>query len=206
MSVDERLRSAFREQAEVLTPEVDDALADVRRRGRAARRRGAALGLVAAAAAATVVGVIAGLDLGGRGEGLPAGGPSSPAEDGSRSPVGPTTPTGSLRGGLDGTVTTPRELAGAWSLQLNGNATLDVSPPADYAGTVAGALFTADGSTFRTTLFGADLCAGDGTGIYRWLAVGDRVEFEVVSEPCLARSQFFEDTDWTVSTGSRPRG
>lgn len=204
MSVDERLRAALTEQADTVAPEVDVALDLVRDRGHAIRRRGAALGLVAAAAAAAVVaGLVGWTDLGRSPRDLPAGVPSSSAP--AVAPTRGANPT-ALRGGLDGVVTTPAELAGRWTIRLNGNATLDVLAPEGYDGVVTGALYTADRSTFRTTVFGADLCAGEGTGIYRWLAVGERVEFEEVSDPCATRAAFFEDSVWTVSTAAGSRG
>jgi hypothetical protein len=111
-----------------------------------------------------------------------------------------------LRGALDGVVTTPADLAGAWALQLDGNGTMRVTPPRGYGGIVDGSVFSADAVSFRTTLFQADRCAAQGTGIYTWLAVGSRIEFRVVSDRCAERADFLESATWTMSTATGARG
>lgn len=197
MSVDDRIRSALREQADVFDPSPEIALLSVRNSGR--RARWGAASVAAAAAAVVVVAGVAGWNRlqppAGTG---PADQPTSASDPATTSPP--------LRGLVRGDVTKPPDLAGHWALRLNGNGSLDVEPPAAFAGELAGALFTADGDTFRTTLFQRDRCLGEGTGIYTWLAVGDRIAFEVVSDPCRARARFFEESDWTVSTGDLPGG
>jgi hypothetical protein len=202
MSVEERLRVALQDQAMTVQPDVETALAGVHARGGAVRSRRTVLaGAGVAASVAAVVGAVVWAGPFGREAGPPAGDPT-------RSVVPTERPTGAvaLRGVMEGVVTDPPEFAGAWSLRLNGNATLDVVAPQDYTGVVAGALYTADRSSFRTTLFQSDVCAAAGTGIYTWLAFGDRVEFTVVSDPCGARGRFFEESVWTVSTEQGPRG
>lgn len=202
MSVEERLRLALQDQAVTVQPDVETALAGVHARGGAVRSRRAALaGAGVAASVAAVVGAVVWAGPFGREAGPPAGGPT-------RSAVPTDRPPGvlPLRGVIEGAVTDPPELAGSWSLRLNGNATLDVVAPQDYPGVLAGALYTADRSSFRTTLFQSDVCSADGTGIYTWLAVGDRVEFTVVSDPCGDRARFFEESVWTVSTEQGPQG
>ncbi len=197
MSVDDRLRGALRDQADAFVPPVETALDRVRARG--ARWRSATAALVAAAAVAAIVaigGVWAVAELDGQ-DALP------PAE----SPMAPESPTRaaaddatSLRGPIRAEVPGPAALAGTWKLTLHGNGTMDVAPPAGYDGDVSGALFTADTASFRTTLFGRDVCRGDGTGIYSWLRVGERIEFQGVSDTCADRSAFFENSPWVVST------
>lgn len=197
MSVDERLRSAMADQARSFEPSVDSALSDVRARGRRTSwRRGLPL-IAAAAVAAAVAGTLTWLEPGR----LEVVGDPPPATTMSPS-VQPSAP---LRGALSAEVTVTG-LVGAWRLQLNGNGTIDVEPPESHLGVVSGAAFTSDGDTFRTTLLGGDECAGMGTGIYGWLAVGDTVEFTVVSDPCRIREAFFTEPDWSMSTEPSPRG
>lgn len=83
---------------------------------------------------------------------------------------------------------------------------MDVEPPAGYAGDIEGALFTADSSVMQTTLFHADLCAGDGAGIYEWLEVDGRIHFDVVSDRCAQRLRLFEKSTWVLSTAPSGRG
>ena len=194
MSVEERLRSALRDQAEAFVPPVETALDRVRARG--GRWRAVTIALAASAAAAVaVVGVWAVAEMTGE-DAIPTTVPTAPA-----SPTGAAEDDGSpLRGSIRADVAEPAALAGAWTLTLNGNGTMDVTPPPGFAGDVSGALFTADRTSFRSTLFGSDLCSGDGTGIYDWLRVGDRIEFHVLSDACDARSRYFADSSWSVST------
>lgn len=198
MSVDERLRSALRDQADTFGPPVEAALERTRSRGRAARWRTAAGALVGTAAvAAAVVGTYPWLEVSGPRDTNVAVEPTA---------TDPTTAAVPLRGGIESVVTAPDRLAGRWVLQLNGNGTMDVRPPAEFSGDVTGALFTADSSNFRTTLFQQDVCTDDGTGIYVWLRAGEGIEFDVVSDPCAARRQFFEESSWRLSTEGDPRG
>ena len=203
MSVDDRLRSALRDQADSFLPSVEGALDRVHARGRAERWRSAAVAMTSSAAAvAAIIGALALLGVPGR------EGTTGPVEQPTASTSGTPTDTAPtpLRGSITGDIDQPGELAGRWTVRLNGNGTMDVTPPLGYAGDVSRALFTADGTSFRTTLFQADLCRGDGTGIYDWLRVGEQVEFQVVSDTCDSRSRFFEDSAWSVSTAAEPPG
>lgn len=202
MSVDERLLRALHAHADTVDPEVEAALAGVRSRGRTVRRaRTAAVAGCVAASVAALAGAVVWM-------GSTEEEPGPPAGDPTRSPVATSGPTVSapLRGELVGEVVAPTPLAGTWTLRLDGNGTLGVQPPPALADGVADALFTADAVTFRTTLFQDGDCAQQGTGIYRWLAVGDRIEFEVVSDPCATRTAFLEESTWSVSTSTGARG
>jgi hypothetical protein len=197
MSVDERVRGALRDQADAFVPQVEDALDRVHARGRRSRWRGAAVAVAGSAAAvAAIVGAMAALD-----ESPHDGATSTEQPATSVSATETDTPIPPLRGTITADVDQPVVLAGRWTLRLNGNGSIDASPPTGFGGEVSGSVFTADGSSFRTTLFGDDLCAGDGSGIYSWLRVGDQVEFQALSDTCAARSSFFADSTWTVSTG-----
>jgi hypothetical protein len=197
MSVDERLRHALRDQADAFVPQVEVALDRVHARGRRSRWRGAAVAVAGSAAAvAGIVGALAALD-------------ESPNEDATRTDQPATsvagtrtdTPPAPLRGTITADVDQPGVFSGRWTLRLNGNGSIDVWPPPDFSGEVSRPVFTADGGSFRTSLFGDDVCVGDGTGIYSWLRVGDQIEFQALSDSCAARARFFADSTWTVSTG-----
>ena len=195
MSVDDRLRNALRDQAKEFVPPVETSLDRVRARGE--RRRGASAALATSAAA--VIAICGGWAVGG----LTGGNDVPPAEP----LTAPASPTGvtedsvvPLRGQISADVREPIVLFGTWTLTLNGNGTINAAPPPGYEGDLSGALFTADLASFRTTLFQADVCRGVGTGIYSWLRVRDRIEFETISDGCGDRSAFFENSTWLVST------
>jgi hypothetical protein len=197
MSVDERLRGALRDQANAFVPQVEDALDRVHARGRRSRWRGTALAVAGSAAAvAAIVGAMAALD-----ESPHDGATSTEQPATSVSATETDTPIPPLRGTITADVDQPEVLAGRWTLRLNGNGSIDASPPPGFGGKVTGSVFTADGSSFRTLLFRGDVCAGDGTGIYSWLRVGEQIDFQVVSDTCAARARFLAGPEWTVSTG-----
>ena len=63
-----------------------------------------------------------------------------------------------------------------------------VSAPTAYTGVLSGALFTAtETGTFRTTLFGQDLCSGSAPGRYGWTRAGGTLTFTVIDDPCTGR-------------------
>jgi len=200
MSVDDRLRSSLTDRADAFVPHVEDALDRVRARGRRERWRASAVGVVASAAAvAAVVGTVTALDVFGESENPTV---TRPAESTS-SAVDPR--PAALRGPITAVVEEPGPLAGRWVLDLKGNGSIRASTPAGVDPDVSGAVFTADGTSFRTSLFGEDLCAGAGSGIYEWLRVGDRIEFLPLSDTCRARARFFERATWTLSTATTAR-
>lgn len=201
MSVDDRLRASLTSRANDFGPQVEDALDRVRARGRRERWRNGAVGVVAsAAAAAAIVGTVTALDLFRESESPTV---TRPTESASTS-VDPRVPP--LRGTITAEIDRPATLAGRWALDLLGNGDIEVSAPTRIDLDVSRAVFTADGTSFRTSLFGDDLCAGAGTGIYEWLRIGDRIEFRPLSDSCAARTRFFEDATWTASTATTPRG
>jgi hypothetical protein len=198
MSVDDRLRSALRDQADGFVPQVEESLDRVRARGRRERWRTSAVVVAApVAAAAAVAAAVLAVDVPRQQDPLPVDRPTASVTDSATD-----APPAPLRGTIIGAVERPDALAGRWSLELNGNGSLDVSPPAGFGGDLSGSAFTADGTSFRTSLFGRDLCAEDGTGIYSWLRVGDRIEFQTVSDTCAARARFLTQTAWAPSTGT----
>lgn len=201
MSVEERLRGALRDQAASFTPPVETALDRLHARRRTERWRSAA---VAVAASAAVVAVVAGALATARGGIM--GGDAPPADRPTASTTGAEpSAIAPLRGSIVGDVDQPAMLGGRWTLDLNGNGTIDVSPPARFDGRVSGPMFTADGGFFRTSLFQDDLCARDGTGIYTWVRVGEQIDFEVLSDRCAGRARFFADSTWTTSTAGAAR-
>lgn len=198
MPVDDRLRSALRDQADGFVPQVEESLDRVRARGRRERWRTSAVVVAApVAAAAAVAAAVLAVDAPRQEDLLPLDRPTTSVTDSATD-----APTAPLRGTVIGDVERPEALAGRWSLQLNGNGSIDVSPPAGFGGDLTGLAFTADGTSFRTSLFENGLCGKHGTGIYSWLRVVDRIDFETVSDTCAARTQFFANTVWAASTGT----
>jgi hypothetical protein len=196
MSVDDRLRDALREQADAFVPQVELALDRVRARGRLQRWRAGSVAVAASAVlVAAVAGVLVALDSAPQPDAPPVG-PATTSASGDATPP----PQGRLRGTMAADVDQPAALAGRWTLQLNGNGTIDVSTPKDFRGEASSPFFTADTSSFRTTLFDGGTCRGTGTGIYSWLRVADRIEFQPVSDTCVARARFFADSTWRLST------
>ena len=110
-----------------------------------------------------------------------------------------------LRGTLVADIVNPPGLSGRWTVSLQGNGTMEVSPPRGYDGIPTGLVFTADASSFRTALFSGDECSDDGTGIYDWVRVKDRIVFDAVSDSCKVRLAFLTGTPWSLSTDAASR-
>ncbi len=201
MSFDDRLRAGFDEQAVAFEPEVERALDSVRSRGRAHRWRGRSIVLAASVAtAASLVGVTLMMN-GERPRDL------QPLDDQTavpaREPTGDAAPP--LRGTLVADIAEPSWLAGTWTMSLQGNGTMEMSPPRGYGGNPTGLVFTADASSFRTALFSGGACADDGTGVYGWVRREEQIVFDTVSDTCRARITFLTGSSWALSTEVPPR-
>jgi hypothetical protein len=199
MSVDDRLRGGLAEQAGSYVPRVEEALDTVRRRGRRARWRATSLtasaGVAAAAAVVAVVVAVTRLD--------PTPGPAitSPPPPSTASDPQPVP----LRGTITADVRSPAALRGSWRLELRGNGEIGVlAAPSGVE--VGDAAFTADATGFRTSVFGTTACRRDGTGIYGWTLVSDRVAFTGLSDACAPRETFFTANRWSLSTDPAPGG
>ena len=93
MSVDERLRSALKDQAGTFLPAVETALDRVHAEGRAARWRTAAVGIIGAAATVAVVGgAVAWLGLPDPASTPPTSNPSSSVSDATPGPSSSPSP------------------------------------------------------------------------------------------------------------------
>jgi hypothetical protein len=196
MSVDDRLRDSLSKQADTHVPAVEDALDRLHARARRERWRTAGLA-VATGAAAVVAAVVVGTTIGS--------GPS-PSPDPVVPPPSPEETLAPLRGRIVGDVVRPASLSGTWTLDLAGNGTLEVTAPPRLGRSEEVAAFTVDGSSFRTTLFGAGPCRDSGTGIYEWARVGDVVTFTTLSDDCVTREQLLVRTRWSLSTEPPARG
>ena len=185
MSVDDRLRRGLGANASAFDPEVETCLEAVRRRGRrAASARTAGAGVSAVVAAAAVVLVALAVLPGVPQDRSPA--PSVPV----------ASPTAALFSRYEGDVTRPSRLAGHWVVELRGNGSALVTPPAGYAGVVSGTIFTADRARLRINLFAQDVCADFGDGEYAWTRQGNRLLLTASNDACRSRTRFFTANTW----------
>jgi hypothetical protein len=184
MSVDDRLRSAFAENAATYDPAVERQLGAVRTRHWRRRqvRWGTALTLAAASLAVAIVLV------GGAGDRPP---PVPPVQTPSASAPQRALLTGEYAGRVDGA----GALAGRWVLRFDPEGTLQVVAPAAYNGVLSGVLFRA-ADDFSTNLFQEDTCSGEGLGRYAWQRSGRTLTFTVRDDACGPRVRLLAGVDW----------
>jgi hypothetical protein len=180
MSVEDRLRRALRDQAESWDPLVEASLLRVRRRW--VRRRVGVAVLATAAAVAVIVGI-----LGLRPQEGLAGVPADPAG---------SSPSQVAVGRYVSTVASPTPLAGDWVLNLRPDGRIDVTAPPGYAGVLSGVLFSSTATTFRTTLFQEDVCAGAEVGSYTYTRTSTGITFVAVDDACASRKTFLSTNTW----------
>jgi hypothetical protein len=193
MSVEARLRKGLASNAEAFRPQVERRLAVVvfRRRRRRLLRQGA---VVVAACSLLSVGAAVVPKLMGGDSGRGSVEVRQPGESASAGQV--------LTGGYATTVpaasgiVSDKSLSGRWTLTLRADGTLAVQAPAAYRGVLSGALFTSTSSVFRTSVFGQDLCSGQGVGSYRWIRSGTGLTFTVTDDRCPGRVAIFTSGTW----------
>jgi hypothetical protein len=180
MSVDDRLRSGLARNAEAFRPDVEGRLHRTLRQGR--RRRLSMLLVPVASAAVAVLVVLAWVSWSPHRAVPPPAGTT-------QSSTGPTALLGSWSATLpSSSAAGDAHLAGRWTLSLAADGSMRVSAPSAYTGVLSGALFNAAATgTFRTTLFGQDLCSGTAPGRYRWTRAGGTLTFTVTDDPCAGR-------------------
>jgi hypothetical protein len=192
MSLEHRLREGLASNAEDFNPAVERRLAAVvsRRRRRQWLRRGA---LAVAVVSVLAIGVVLA-------PGLFGGSPRTFRVD-----AGPTVSadTGQVLTGTYTTMVPPttgvvthKALAGRWTLTLRPDGTLAIAPPPAYSGVLSGALFTSTPTSFRSSVFGQDLCSGVGIASYRWTRSGSALRFTVSDDRCTGRVAVFTSATW----------
>ena len=184
---EDRLRAALADQANSWEPPVESSLQRVHTRER--RRK---LSWMVAAVLALIV-CVAGVATAVRA--TRSGQVAVPAARASQG-VSPSETVQPLQGTFTAQVSTPARLAGGWSLTLQADGRLLVSPPASYGGVVSGELYSATREEFRTTLFQTDVCSGTGVGVYTWARTPSGISFTAKDDDCAARQASFSENSW----------
>jgi hypothetical protein len=196
MPLDERLREGLRREAETIQPDVGGGLRAVEAR---ARRQGT-MGLGSLIGAAAVVLLVVAFQAVR----------SVPDDEigGSRGSPSPTamTPDASGYDHLSGTYVvilqagdaseSADDVAGGWSMTLDGDGTMLVAPPSTFeeGGAVqSGVAFSIDRDRLRTNLF-QERC--DSVGEYRWDLTDDRLTLTPVAEDCALRRTVLSARAW----------
>ena len=189
MSVDERLRIGLSRNALGFDPDVETLLESTlaRRRGRRVRWAGAAVGVLAAACAATAL-VVSVWWPGDRSL------PNVPAEG--------TTSSVTLEGRFAGEVAAlpaAPSVAGRWVLEFKPQGVLAVSAPPAYPGVVSGVLYAVERGELRTDLFSQDLCSGKPLGRYTVTGTVTELTLTTVDDSCPQRVAVLAGTTWTAA-------
>jgi hypothetical protein len=208
MSFDRRLRGELKRDAAAIEPDVERQLGVVEARAR--RRGGIGPSAVLVAAAIIVAAVI--LRLPDRPDAGPGGGPSpsgfassGPSGSGNVPVPSPSTPAsypeiaGTYQATLDGANSAVAQdaLAGMWTMRLEPNGTVLLSPPATFlpgASGLSGVAFSLTGDRFRTNLFYNDYC--NSIGNYVWSHGSGRLTFTSVDDTCAIRRTLLVTTPW----------
>jgi hypothetical protein len=205
MSLDRRLREELRREAAAIEPDVERHLGAVEAR---ARRRGGGIGastllLAAAIVVAAIILRISDPRLSGE-----AGSSGSPRPVASSSPSpSPSAPAtypeiaGTYVAMLDSADTAVKRdaLGGEWTMRLEANGVVFLSPPASFvpgASGLSGIAFSLVGDRFRTNLFYNDYCNSIGT--YAWSRAGNTLTFTQVDDTCSIRRTLLATTPWVI--------
>ena len=194
MPLDARVRETFERSSAIVDPDVRRDLQVVRRKARRSilRQR---ITFVLVAAAVFVGAVFLGprvLDVIRSQRQQPADQPSiAPQQIVGFYGVELTASDGSEIGSFD--------LAGRWTMLIQGDGLVRLSPPIGVAESSSlPTSYTIAGSRFITTLFRADLCAGSGPGTYRWQRSGSALTFTVEHDDCSIRVSILTTRPWML--------
>lgn len=190
MSIDRRLRAGLHRSAEVVRPDVSDALHAVERRASRQRRLVAIARFATVAAVAVAAAIVGTVAVHGRPRAdtgvLPAG-----------QPVGtyvvdvPTFDLAQRQG-----------MTGRWVVTLRPDGVLQITPPQGFTGNPYGASYQTNGDLLRTNaLMSSPGCqlSSNPTGVYRWMRTPTELTFAVVADTCDARRLLFAGQGWAVS-------
>jgi hypothetical protein len=198
MSLDRRLRDQLRREAAAIEPDTERHLGAVEAR---ARPRGGIGGLTLLLAAAIVVAAVIlrvpsveqGTGPGGSLGPTPAPTPSSSAAAQYPEIAGTYETT------LDGSDPAVKRdgLAGQWTMRLESDGVVFLSPPASFvpgASGLSGVAFSLVGDRFRTNLFYNDYCSSIGT--FAWARTGNRLTLTPVDDTCSIRRTLLASGAW----------
>jgi hypothetical protein len=204
MSLDRRLRDELRREAEAIEPDVERHLGAVEARAR--RRGGIGASTLLLAAAIVVAAIILRVpDPRLSGEVGSSGSPSPVASSSpSPSPSAPATYpeiAGTYVAMLDSADTAVKRdaLGGEWTMRLQPEGVIFLSPPASFvpgASGLSGIAFSLVGDRFRTNLFYNDYCNSIGT--YAWSRAGNTLTFTEVDDTCSIRRTLLATTPWVI--------
>jgi hypothetical protein len=194
MSLDDRLREQLRREAAAIDPDVGRGLMLVE--GRARRRGSVGLGSLLAATAIIVVVVIgqrvwSTAQDGGPGASVLMTAPPSAA-------LGYERIAGTYLAVLDVDAGGAElaDVAGEWTMVLQPNGTMLVTPPPTFdegGSTQSGVAFSIEGDDLRTNLF-QQRC--DSVGAYGWVLAGDRLTMTAVDDDCELRRAVLAARTW----------
>jgi hypothetical protein len=91
-------------------------------------------------------------------------------------------------------------LGGEWTMRLEPNGVVLLSPPASFvpgASGLSGVAFSLVGDRFRTNLFYNDYCNSIGT--YAWSRVAGKLTFTPADETCSIRQTLLAKSPWVLS-------
>ena len=204
MSLDRRLRDELRREADAIEPDVERHLGAVEARAR--RPRGIGASTLLLAAAIVVAAIILRVPDPRLGEGSGSSSSTSPVASSSPSPS-PSAPAtypeiaGTYVATLDSADTAVKRdaLGGEWTMRLEANGVVFLSPPASFvpgASGLSGVAFSLVGDRFRTNLFYNDYCNSIGT--YAWSRTGSKLTFTQVDDTCSIRRTLLATTAWVI--------
>ena len=204
MGLDRRLREELRRDAARIETDVERNLGAVEAQS---RRRSAVPStglLVAAAIIAVAVLFRIGEPRSDTGVG-PASSPTAPPPSTVPSPFGPATYpqiAATYTVSLDPTdpAVARDGLGGLWTMRLQPDGLVLMSPPATFkpgAAGLTGIAFSLSGDRFRTNLFYNDYCNSVGT--YTWALQAGRLSLTPVDDTCSIRRSLLATTTWNIS-------
>jgi hypothetical protein len=204
MSLDRRLRDELRREAAAIEPDVERQLGAVEARAR--RRGGIGASTLLLAAAIVVAAVILRVPDPRLGDGAGSSRSPSPVASSSPSPS-PSAPAtypeiaGTYVAMLDSADTAVKRdaLGGEWTMRLQPEGVVFLSPPASFvpgASGLSGIAFSLVGDRFRTNLFYNDYCNSIGT--YAWSRAGNTLTFTQVDDTCSIRRTLLATTPWVI--------
>jgi hypothetical protein len=204
MGLDRRLREELGRDAARIETDVERNLGAVEARSRRRNDLPRTGLLLAAAIIAVAVLFRIGEPRSDTGVG-PASSPTAPRPSTVPSPSGPATYpqiAGTYTVSLDPTVPAVARdgLGGLWTMRLQRDGLVLISPPATFApgnAGLTGIAFSLAGDRFRTNLFYNDYCNSVGT--YTWALQAGRLSLTPVDDTCSIRRSLLATTPWSIS-------
>jgi hypothetical protein len=194
MSLDQRLRDEFEQEAARIEPQTARHLTTIEAR---ARRHLSSVSLAALMVAALVIALGVLVRIGTSTSNPSVGAPQQRTAGSSQADYGAIAGTYSVTlEDSDVAVQTAGE-AGAWSMTLHSNGVLDLRPPSGFrlgGASPSGAAFSVSGDRLRTNLFFNEVC--NSVGSYTWQVDAGNLILVVVDDTCSVRSTLLATEPW----------